>query len=193
MAWGPNFGSSLLSLSLSLSFQGPQGIISVCSQHYSFPQHWGWQGNSPGLADSNNAWMAADVILLTVQEPKGSFSCSHSLMQLKGFFLTSYLCALLGNCYQVQARSACHMIGQWIWEMSGWGFIWQSADQEDGSLAPQNNHLVGAWLSSSFMDQRWGKVRKQSKKTTQSLKTSPRMASLRQRNVLVSLPYRGMC
>ena len=34
-----------------------------------------------------------------------------------------------------------------------------------------------------------GGLRKQSKKTIQSLQISPRMASLRQVNVLVSLPY----
>ena len=38
------------------------------------------------------------------------------------------------------------------------------------------------------MDQRW-QVREQSKKTFQSLHISPRMASLRQGDVLVSLPY----
>ena len=30
------------------------------------------------------------------------------------------------------------------------------ADQEDGRLAPQNSHLVGAWKPGSFRDQRWG-------------------------------------
>ena len=39
------------------------------------------------------------------------------------------------------------------------------------------------------MDQRWGEVRKQNKKTIQSLQMSPRMANLRQGNVLISLPY----
>ena len=34
-----------------------------------------------------------------------------------------------------------------------------------------------------------GEVKKQSKKIIQSLQMSPRMASLRQGNVLVSLPY----
>ena len=73
---------------------------------------------------------------------------------------------------------------------SGRNFIQELADREDGRLEPQNNHLVGAWLLGSFMDQRWwGEVRKQSKKTIQSLQMSPRMASLRKGNVLVSLPY----
>ena len=39
------------------------------------------------------------------------------------------------------------------------------------------------------MDQKWEQVRKQSKKTFQSLQMSPRMASLRQGDVLASLPY----
>jgi len=37
-------------------------------------------------------------------------------------------------------------------------------DQEDGRLMSQNNHLIGIWMPGSFIDQRWGKVRKQSKK-----------------------------
>ena len=61
--------------------------------------------------------------------------------------------------------------------------------QRDGWLAPQSNRLIRAWLPGSFMDQRWGEVRKQSKKTIQSLQMSPRMANLRQGNVLISLPY----
>ena len=50
----------------------------------------------------------------------------------------------------------------------GWGketLIGEAADQEDGRLAPQNNRPIGFWLLVSFIDQRWGKVRKQSKKT----------------------------
>ena len=56
-------------------------------------------------------------------------------------------------------------------------------------LAPQNNHLVRAWLPGSFMDQRWVGRRGDKVNTIQSLQTSPRMPSLRQGNVLVSLPY----
>ena len=62
--------------------------------------------------------------------------------------------------YRVQARSAClarkadesetKVLGQ------GRDFIWELADQEDGRLVPQNNHLVGAWLPDSFMDKNWG-------------------------------------
>ena len=37
----------------------------------------------------------------------------------------------------------------------GRDFIWELADGEDGRLGPQNNHLVGAWMPGSFMDQRW--------------------------------------
>ena len=28
------------------------------------------------------------------------------------------------------------------------------SDQEDGRLAPQNNHLIGIWMPGSFIDQR---------------------------------------
>ena len=37
------------------------------------------------------------------------------------------------------------------------------ADRKDGKLLSQNNHLVGVWMPGSFMDQRWGEVRKESK------------------------------
>ena len=37
------------------------------------------------------------------------------------------------------------------------------ADREDGRLTSQNNRLTGAWMTGSFMGQRWGEVRKQSK------------------------------
>ena len=30
------------------------------------------------------------------------------------------------------------------------------ADQEDGRVIPQTNHLIGVWMPSSFMDQRLG-------------------------------------
>ena len=38
-------------------------------------------------------------------------------------------------------------------------------DGEDGKLMSENNHLVGPWMSGSFMDQRWGEVREQNIKT----------------------------
>ena len=44
-------------------------------------------------------------------------------------------------------------------------------------------------MPGSFMGQWWGDVKKQSKKIIQSLQIPPRMASLRQGDVLVSLPY----
>ena len=44
-------------------------------------------------------------------------------------------------------------------------------------------------MPGSFMYQRWGEVRKQSKKIIQFLQISPRKASLRQGDVLVSLPF----
>ena len=61
--------------------------------------------------------------------------------------------------------------------------IWEPADWEDGRLVPQNSRLVWAWLPGSFMDQRWGGG--EETKTIQSLQ----MATRRQGNVLVSLPY----
>ena len=52
------------------------------------------------------------------------------------------------------------------------------ADQGDGRLTTsQNNRLVGIWMPSSFMDQRWGK---KVKKRPFISRASPRMASLRQ-------------
>ena len=42
----------------------------------------------------------------------------------------------------------------------------EPTDQEDGRLMSLNNHLVEAWMPGSFMDQRWGAVRKRNKKTT---------------------------
>ena len=62
------------------------------------------------------------------------------------------------------------------------------AEWEDGRLMSQKDHLLGAWIPGSFMVQRWEEVRKQSKKTIYFLQMSPRMASLRQGAVLVSLP-----
>lgn len=39
-----------------------------------------------------------------------------------------------------------------------------SADQEDGRLMFQNDHLYGVWMPGIFMDQRWGERHEQSKK-----------------------------
>ena len=38
-------------------------------------------------------------------------------------------------------------------------------DQEDHRLMSQNNSLIGVWMPGPFIEQRWGEVRKQSKKT----------------------------
>ena len=40
--------------------------------------------------------------------------------------------------------------------------IGELVDREDGRLAPHNNHLIGACMPGSSMDQRWGEMRKQS-------------------------------
>ena len=67
--------------------------------------------------------------------------------------------------------------------------IRELADGEDGRLAPQNNHLVQAWNARFFYGSEITReVKKQSKKIIQSLQMSPRMASLRQDDVLGSLP-----
>ena len=57
----------------------------------------------------------------------------------------------------------------------------------------QNNHLWGVWMPGSFMDQRWGEVRKQIEKGHLILHESPKMASLGKGNVLISsfLPSTG--
>ena len=69
-------------------------------------------------------------------------------------------------------------------------FIQEPADQEDSRLVTQNNHLVGAWLPGSFLDQRCGGVGKETKKKDYSvLGNFPRRASFSQGNVLVLLPY----
>ena len=47
------------------------------------------------------------------------------------------------------------------------------ADGEDGRLISQNNHLVGAQMPGSFMDQRWEEVRKQNKKDYSILANIP--------------------
>lgn len=92
---------------------------------------------------------------------------------------------------RVQACSALHSVNQWLRDE-----VWDQQETLSGAswltekmvLEPQNNHLVRAWLPGSFMDQRWGGEMRRQSNTLQSLQTSPRMPSLRQGNVLVSLP-----
>ena len=50
----------------------------------------------------------------------------------------------------------------------------------------QNNHLVKVWMPSCFIDQRWGEVRKESKKTIYFLQIPPRVTSLGPGDVLIS-------
>jgi len=50
-----------------------------------------------------------------------------------------------------------------------WG---ASAFSGEGRLAPQNKHLVRAWLPGPFMDQRWQGSEAIKKKTIQSLQMS---------------------
>ena len=34
------------------------------------------------------------------------------------------------------------------------------ADQEESRLMSQNNHITGVWMPGSFIEQRWGEMRK---------------------------------
>ena len=89
-----------------------------------------------------------------------------------------------------QAHSACHMISQRIKETRCWErnmtLFREPADQEDGRLKSQNNHLVRTWMSGSFMDQdveRWGN------KVKRPFNSCKYLASRRQQAVLVSFLY----
>ena len=97
----------------------------------------------------------------------------------------------LWKYYWVQARSAHRMTGEWIQQMRCLGkegtLIWGPADREDGRLAPQMTILPRPGCQVLLWIRDGGEVRKQSKKTIQFLQISPRMASLRQGNMLLSL------
>ena len=67
--------------------------------------------------------------------------------------------------------------------------IWGPADREDGRLAPQITILPRPGCQVLLWIRDGGKVRKQIKKTIQFLQIAPRMASLRQGNMLLSLSY----
>ena len=41
-------------------------------------------------------------------------------------------------------------------EVLGQGGDGQPADQEDGKLMPQSNHLIGVWMPGSFIEMRGG-------------------------------------
>ena len=111
-------------------------------------------------------------------------------------------------CYQVQAHSAHHTIGQWIRETRCWGkeetLIREPADREDGKLVPQNNHLIGVWMPGCYLwserEKQWGtKVKKQKRgrcsgevkwKSLQFCKTTPREWPAFRRGVLISSIHR---
>ena len=70
-----------------------------------------------------------------------------------------------GKCYRAQACSAHYTAGQRLRKMRCWGkeetyLSGESGDREDGRLAPQNNHLIGVWMSRSFYQserkKQWG-------------------------------------
>ena len=50
------------------------------------------------------------------------------------------------------------------WLRQGRDFSWGAADLNNGRLVPQNSHLIRVWMLGSFIDQRWGRIRKQCKK-----------------------------
>ena len=84
-------------------------------------------------------------------EPRSQFSCCAPSDHSRLFIVLpspNLLCSLHDKSVNLRPR-----------QVLGWGkdFIWEPADWEDGRLAPQNNHLVRAWMSDSFMDQRWGR------------------------------------
>ena len=64
--------------------------------------------------------------------------------------------------------SSHRMTGQGIRNTKCWGkeetLIGEPADLEDGRLVPQNNHFIEVWVPGSYIDQRWGEMRKHSKK-----------------------------
>ena len=62
------------------------------------------------------------------------------------------------------------------------------AVQGDGRPASPNNHLAGAWMTCSFMDQRWGKWENKVKRSFNSCKYLLERQA-RQRDAFVSLPY----
>ena len=66
-------------------------------------------------------------------------------------------------------------------------------DGEDGRLAPQKNHFFPGLRAGFFHGSGMGGSGEENKvkKTIQSLQMSPRMANLRQRDGLVSLPYKS--
>ena len=65
----------------------------------------------------------------------------------------------------------------------------EPAAREDGRLVPQNKHLVQAQMPGSFMEQRCKRGNRVKRLNSAHLQMSPRMASPRQGNVFVLLPY----
>ena len=73
-------------------------------------------------------------------------------------------CPWLFPCYWVQAHSARRLPGQWLNNevlRQGIQPFGKPADQEDGRLMSQNDHLMGSKMPGSFKNQRWRDVRKQ--------------------------------
>ena len=101
-------------------------------------------------------WFDLHAIQGTLQsfpKPQNESINSFALSLPYGPTLTS-----IHDCYRVKACSAHHTKGQCIRETRCWGkeetLTGESADQEDGRLTPQNNHLIGVWMPNSSLDQR---------------------------------------
>ena len=64
----------------------------------------------------------------------------------------------VGRCYWVQAHSARHMIGRWIWGRRCWvkeeTLIGEQADQEDGRLVPKITILLGSGCQVFYQSER---------------------------------------
>ena len=143
-----------------------------CSQR---PHSRGRRGPRPSWSFSNTAGLLAPCPHSTAylaaptltQSPLAHrhLSVSQSLAPLRGgrkrALATSLPCSMeQPACYQ--SPSSLYLLpgrptirDELVSLRQGRDFIWELADGEDGRLGPQNNHLVGAWMPGSFMDQRW--------------------------------------
>ena len=68
------------------------------------------------------------------------------------------------NCYQIPVPSACTLQTNKSErpgvEARNRTLFRKPADQEDCRLMSQNNHLIGVWMTRSFIEQRWGQGRR---------------------------------
>ena len=83
------------------------------------------------------------------------FVCSLAVSQLSVIPL-SHLSVLNKAASVKKSKLALLAARQEVLRQGKWLYS-KAADQEDGRLAPQNNHLIGVWMPDSFLDQRWGR------------------------------------